>query len=357
MQNSTALRLILALLCLPVLQSLPSPPSPPSARNAPGYLAFLHKQKSLSLHRTLLLSETLAGPPFNVDSHTLLQSTSADGGSSVVVKPTYCLAVSSASKPLSCLYSYSVPVSTIVVSPVTPPAAPSEWISLTTLLKLRRTVDGKIIRSLWHNKYDVGDWFGENDHCDGDGDGNGNNVDCIYQHSTPLGAVITLLLNMCTRMMAPPSPGSAGVLALVLHNSHSRFLVTAASLVFASYLLSYALRMEPLLKQLVKLFMSTPLYYSTHHLWSLLLHAGLPFKLFIFQTLVQLWGSVEKDVGGWLWEKIVDVEVREVERGVRAFIERDAEAERVGERSTREEEEEEEAEGEDYEDEEESFES
>ena len=200
--------------------------------------------------------------------------------------------------PYSCLYSYSVPPNTLLLSPTTPPAEPTEWIALATLLKLHRTSPAATVLSLWHNKYNVDTWFSS------------HALDCIYQYNTPRGASLTIGLNFIQSLLAPAKPSLASSLIL---SPYSRFALTLGLLTTLSYLL----KIEPLIKTFVIRLQTTELFWRTHQYWSRIVFAPLPLKIYLGQLVVGAWGGVEKKVGKIVWEYLVELETMEIEKGVR----------------------------------------
>ena len=55
--------------------------------------------------------------------------------------------------------------------------------------------------------------------------------------------------------------------------------------------------------------------WSKHTIWSRILYAPLPLKLYIAQLIGMGWEKVEGGVGGWCRDRMVEWEAEEIEKG------------------------------------------
>jgi hypothetical protein len=152
-------------------------------------------------------------------------------------------AMSTRENPMSCLYSFEAEEGTKVIAPIDSPLDSSQWVTLSSLNRLRRN-DPTKVDVLWHSKYAIlRTWFRPDSQYS------------LYNHLTPMGTLLAVLLD------APL------VLAAVMLGT----IVTALLVTL------------PVWEKLVTAVLTSRLLWMQWPSWGRFVHAALPLKLLLGQ--------------------------------------------------------------------------
>ena len=170
----------------------------------------------------------------------------------------------------SCLYSYSTSPGTLCISPYLPPSPSRDWLTLSTLLRLRRTKPSQL-GPLWSDKYDLNPWFNRGPLS-------------LYQFGTPGSAIATILLDAA-------NSGNAITRIPLL-----RCFVTLSSLFILAALTPLSRAIEALAVGAV----TSKTFWRMYPRWSRIYHAPFPLKLYLAQLAFKGYGALEKKAWGWI---------------------------------------------------------
>jgi len=182
-----------------------------------------------------------------------------------VAKPVdWDCAIATPEHPKSCLYSFDAEVGAKVIAPIDT----QQWITLTSLNRLRRT-DPTKVEPLWHSQYTIlASWLRPDSQYS------------LYTHLSPLGACLSLLLD------APILLGLAMATVLGI-----LWIVTL-----------------PLWERLVQVLLTSKLLWMQWPNWGRFVHASLPLKLLLgqmaFKAVSVAFGKVYQVIRDYLieWE-------------------------------------------------------
>ena len=158
---------------------------------------------------------------------------------------------------------------------------------------LRRTAP-ETIEPLFHSKYPlmkskINSWFLDSSH------------QSLYQYTTVTGSIITSMLEYGT------DPNSA-----LVKFKYFRFVVTTVLLTA----LSYFLRLDYPIKFVTFRILTSRIFWAKHNVWSRIMYAPLPLKLYLAQLAFGLYWSLEKKVFEWIRSKMVEYEANEIVKNV-----------------------------------------
>ncbi|GMH49415.1 hypothetical protein TrRE_jg9173, partial [Triparma retinervis] len=145
---------LVMLMSVPAASSTATPPTPPTTNKASINKSSINKGKS---------DESPSPSPPSPTTNTTDPKKPKD--LTTLPAPPFAVALSTAKNPYPCLYSYTTPPNTVVITPLPsssplPPSSKSgpyppsfgEWVGLKTLLRLYRTAPTSI-EPLFHSKY------------------------------------------------------------------------------------------------------------------------------------------------------------------------------------------------------------
>ena len=229
-------------------------------RNDPGYkelVKYRMEQQGLMQLRSIILSETLSTRGLGFAT---IRDVVTPEGKDPPKKVDWDCALSTSENRKDCIISHIAEDGTKVISAID---TDKEWVTLTELVKLRRSDPSKV-NGLWHNKYSVLDgWFGpESDYS-------------LLQHVGAKGLVLDFLL------------------------TGDRFMfVMAIALVFS------IVAMTPMLEYIVCRVVASGMFWSHWLKWRLVYRANLPLQFFFgqlaFEFFKKLFLKLAFKVKQWL---------------------------------------------------------
>eukprot|EP00934_Nitzschia_sp_Nitz4_P005464 Nitzschia sp. Nitz4//scaffold175_size95217//89194//90207//NITZ4_004740-RA/size95217-processed-gene-0.61-mRNA-1//1//CDS//3329538990//5454//frame0 len=222
--------------------------------------AYRMQQQTLLNLRGLFLSEALAqrGLPLP----TLLEVATPEGSNPPQPVDWDC-ALATPEHPRSCLYSFDAEPYTKVMAPL----GTTQWISLRALNRLRRTDPSKV-EPMWHSKYAILDsWF-------------------------PLASPYSILQH-------------TGLQGLVLHEllKGPRLAMALATALVVATLVTW-----PIWEYLVHRLVVSGWFWKRWYQWSRLVHAALPLKLLVGQSLIKGLAAVFVELQAKVHDQLVDLE-------------------------------------------------
>jgi hypothetical protein len=188
-------------------------------------------------------------------------------------------ALATEDSPKSCLYSFDAPVGSKVIAPVDT----QQWITLSSLVRLRRT-DPTKVEPLWHSQYAIHkSWFDA--------------------HSSPYSLYMSLPPPVVLLSYLLDTPWVLGL------------CITGASLLFFVLTL-------PVWEELALLFMTHPFVWINWPQWGRFVHAALPLKILLGQMawkgMARVFGSIYNRIRTYLiececqaWERAIPLTVME----------------------------------------------
>eukprot|EP00591_Stephanopyxis_turris_P004434 CAMPEP_0195521440 /NCGR_PEP_ID=MMETSP0794_2-20130614/18679_1 /TAXON_ID=515487 /ORGANISM="Stephanopyxis turris, Strain CCMP 815" /LENGTH=327 /DNA_ID=CAMNT_0040650995 /DNA_START=85 /DNA_END=1068 /DNA_ORIENTATION=+ len=229
-------------------------------------------QNNLYQLRSTLLSEALASRNnIGLPPHTLKSVSTIDGSNPEPVD--WQCAISTASNPKPCLYSFDAPIGTKVVAPV----GTEQWISLNALNRLRR-MDPSKVEPMWHGKYLIQkSWFGESSTS-------------LLQHIGIKGFFVSNCLLDHEKIVL-------------------RGLLSLGICVGLLVLL-------PLLEYLVNGLLCSKLFWGYYQSWARVAHAALPLKLLLSQMIWKFASKKFEGLEGLVKDRVVDMECHLLEEAV-----------------------------------------
>jgi len=244
--------------------------TPPSALPSisPQYKWQL-EQYQLHTLRSTILSEYLTSRR-KIPLHTLTSVTTSEKDIPPKEVDWDC-AYSTSSSPKSCLYSFDAEENVKVIAP----RDTTQWITLTSLNRLRR-VDPTKVEPMWHSQYSIlNSWFGLGPYS-------------LLQHVGFIGFIVTNILDY---------PIILNCIVLC-----AMFTIIGLTLPVWEYSIN-------------RICCSYPLW-SLHKTWGKIIHAAFPFKLLIGQMVWKCFAMKLGDLVKFIRSEIIEIECGILEKVV-----------------------------------------